>query len=245
MSVTPYSGDGSKREQVERMFDSISPRYDLLNRLFSLGIDQGWRRKVVRMVGEEPVDHLLDVATGTADLAILGSLKAKRVTGADISAGMLKLGREKVARRGMADRITLIQADSEQLPFPDATFDAVTVAFGVRNFEHLARGVREMVRVLRPGGRLFVLEFSKPHKAPFKQLFRFYFHRVMPGVGKALSKDSAAYTYLPKSVDAFPEGPAFEQVMREAGLTEVRSFPLTGGIATLYRGRRPQAAATH
>ncbi|MBL8002148.1 MAG: bifunctional demethylmenaquinone methyltransferase/2-methoxy-6-polyprenyl-1,4-benzoquinol methylase UbiE [Flavobacteriales bacterium] len=241
MKVTPYSNEGSKREQVERMFDAISPRYDLLNRLFSLGIDQGWRRKVVRMVGEEPVGHLLDVATGTADLAILASLKAKKVTGADISEGMLRLGREKVAKRGLAERITLVQADSEQLPFADGTFDAVTVAFGVRNFEHLDRGVRDMVRVLRPGGRLFVLEFSKPSKAPFKQLFRFYFHRVMPGVGKVISKDSAAYTYLPKSVDAFPEGPAFEQVMREAGLGEVRAIPLTGGIATLYRGRKPAA----
>jgi demethylmenaquinone methyltransferase/2-methoxy-6-polyprenyl-1,4-benzoquinol methylase len=239
MSVTPYSGDGSKREQVERMFDAISPRYDLLNRLFSLGIDQGWRRKVVRMVGEEPVEHLLDVATGTADLAILGSLKARRVTGADISEGMLKLGREKVARRGLADRITLVQADSEALPFPDGTFDAVTVAFGVRNFEHLEQGVRDMVRVLRPGGRLFVLEFSRPRKAPFRQLFRFYFHRVMPSVGKAISKDSAAYTYLPRSVDAFPEGADFEALLQRAGLTEVRSIPLTGGIATLYRGRRP------
>jgi len=238
MSVTPYSGDGSKREQVERMFDAISPRYDLLNRLFSLGIDQGWRRKVVRMVGEEPVEHLLDVATGTADLAILGSLKARRVTGADISEGMLKLGREKVARRGLADRITLVQADSEALPFPDGTFDAVTVAFGVRNFEHLEQGVRDMVRVLRPGGRLFVLEFSRPRKAPFRQLFRFYFHRVMPSVGKAISKDSAAYTYLPRSVDAFPEGADFEALLQRAGLTEVRSIPLTGGIATLYRGRR-------
>jgi demethylmenaquinone methyltransferase/2-methoxy-6-polyprenyl-1,4-benzoquinol methylase len=239
MNVTPYSNEGSKREQVERMFDAISPRYDLLNRVFSLGIDQGWRRKVVRMVGEEPVGHLLDVATGTADLAILSSLKAAKVTGADISEGMLKLGREKVAKRGLADRISLVQADSEQLPFADGAFDAVTVAFGVRNFEHLDRGVRDMVRVLRPGGRLFVLEFSKPSKAPFKQLFRFYFHRVMPGVGKVISKDSAAYTYLPKSVDAFPEGPAFEQVMREAGLSEVRAIPLTGGIATLYRGRKP------
>lgn len=239
MNVTPYSSEGSKREQVERMFDAISPRYDLLNRLFSLGIDQGWRRKVVRMLGEEPVGHLLDVATGTADLAILGSLKAKRVTGADISEGMLRLGREKVARRGLADRITLVQADSERLPFADGNFDAVTVAFGVRNFEHLERGVADMVRVLRPGGRLFVLEFSKPARAPFKQLFRFYFHRVMPGVGRAISKDGAAYTYLPKSVDAFPEGPAFEQVLRSTGLTEVRSFPLTGGIATLYRGRKP------
>lgn len=242
MKVTPYTGDGSKREQVERMFDAISPKYDLLNRLFSMGIDQGWRRKVVRMLGEEPVGHLLDVATGTADLAILGSLKARRVTGADISEGMLKLGREKVARRGLADRVTLVQADSEQLPFPDGTFDAVTVAFGVRNFEHLQQGVKDMVRVLRPGGRIFVLEFSKPAKAPFKQLFRFYFHRVMPTVGKAISKDSAAYAYLPKSVDAFPEGAAFEDLMRAAGLGEVRSFALTGGIATLYRGRRP---ATH
>jgi demethylmenaquinone methyltransferase/2-methoxy-6-polyprenyl-1,4-benzoquinol methylase len=207
-----------------------------------MGIDQGWRRKVVRMLGEEPVGHLLDVATGTADLAILGSLKARQVTGADISEGMLKLGREKVARRGLADRVTLVQANSEQLPFPNATFDAVTVAFGVRNFEHLEQGVKDMVRVLRPGGRIFILEFSKPAKAPFKQLFRFYFHRVMPTVGKAISKDSAAYAYLPKSVDAFPEGAAFEDLMRAAGLGEVRSFALTGGIATLYRGRRP---ATH
>jgi demethylmenaquinone methyltransferase/2-methoxy-6-polyprenyl-1,4-benzoquinol methylase len=242
MNVTPYTGDGTKREQVERMFDAISPKYDLLNRLFSMGIDQGWRRKVVRMLGEEPVGHLLDVATGTADLAILGSLKARQVTGADISEGMLKLGREKVARRGLADRVTLVQANSEQLPFPNATFDAVTVAFGVRNFEHLEQGVKDMVRVLRPGGRIFILEFSKPAKAPFKQLFRFYFHRVMPTVGKAISKDSAAYAYLPKSVDAFPEGAAFEDLMRAAGLGEVRSFALTGGIATLYRGRRP---ATH
>jgi demethylmenaquinone methyltransferase/2-methoxy-6-polyprenyl-1,4-benzoquinol methylase len=155
---------------------------------------------------------------------------------------MLKLGREKVARRGLADRVTLVQANSEQLPFPNATFDAVTVAFGVRNFEHLEQGVKDMVRVLRPGGRIFILEFSKPAKAPFKQLFRFYFHRVMPTVGKAISKDSAAYAYLPKSVDAFPEGAAFEDLMRAAGLGEVRSFALTGGIATLYRGRRP---ATH
>ena len=239
MTVTPYSPEGSKREQVEQMFDNISPKYDLLNRLFSMGIDQGWRRKVVRMVGEEPVEHLLDVATGTADLAILGSLKARRVTGADISEGMLKLGREKVARRGLADRITLVQADSEALPFPDGTFDAVTVAFGVRNFEHLEQGVRDMVRVLRPGGRLFVLEFSRPRKAPFRQLFRFYFHRVMPSVGKAISRDSAAYTYLPRSVDAFPEGADFEALLQRAGLTEVRSIPLTGGIATLYRGRLP------
>ena len=238
MTVTPYSPEGSKREQVEQMFDNISPKYDLLNRLFSMGIDQGWRRKVVRLLGREPVEHLLDVATGTADLAILGATKAKRVTGVDISEGMLGHGRTKVAKRGLEQRIVLQRADSESLPFADNTFDAVTVAFGVRNFEHLEQGMREMQRVLKPNGRLFVLEFSKPMKAPMKQLFRFYFHRVMPAVGRTVSKDSAAYTYLPKSVDAFPEGQAFLDILAKAGLREGKAEPLTGGIATLYKGRK-------
>jgi demethylmenaquinone methyltransferase/2-methoxy-6-polyprenyl-1,4-benzoquinol methylase len=238
MTVTPYSPEGSKREQVEQMFDNISPKYDLLNRLFSMGIDQGWRRKVVRLLGREPVEHLLDVATGTADLAILGATKAKRVTGVDISEGMLGHGRTKVAKRGLEQRIVLQRADSESLPFADNTFDAVTVAFGVRNFEHLEQGMREMQRVLKPNGRLFVLEFSKPMKAPMKQLFRFYFQRVMPAVGRTVSKDSAAYTYLPKSVDAFPEGQAFLDILAKAGLREGKAEPLTGGIATLYTGRK-------
>lgn len=238
MTVTPYSPEGSKREQVERMFDNISPKYDLLNRLFSLGIDQGWRRKVVRLLGQEPVERLLDVATGTADLAILGATRAKHVTGVDISEGMLAHGRTKVERKGLTQRVVLQRADSAALPFADGTFDAVTVAFGVRNFEHLEQGLREMARVLRPNGRIFVLEFSKPTKAPMKQLFRFYFHRVMPAIGRTVSKDSAAYTYLPKSVDAFPEGQAFLDIMARAGLREVKAEPLTGGIATLYTGRR-------
>lgn len=238
MTVTPYSPEGSKREQVERMFDNISPKYDLLNRLFSLGIDQGWRRKVVRLLGQEPVERLLDVATGTADLAILGATRAKQVTGVDISEGMLAHGRTKVERKGLTQRVVLQRADSAALPFADGTFDAVTVAFGVRNFEHLEQGLREMARVLRPNGRIFVLEFSKPTKAPMKQLFRFYFHRVMPTIGRTVSKDSAAYTYLPKSVDAFPEGQAFLEIMARAGFREVKAEPLTGGIATLYTGRR-------
>ncbi len=238
MTVTPYSPEGSKREQVERMFDNISPKYDLLNRLFSLGIDQGWRRKVVRLLGQEPVERLLDVATGTADLAILGATRAKQVTGVDISEGMLAHGRTKVERKGLTQRVVLQRADSAALPFADGTFDAVTVAFGVRNFEHLEQGLREMARVLRPNGRIFVLEFSKPTKAPMKQLFRFYFHRVMPAIGRTVSKDSAAYTYLPKSVDAFPEGQAFLEIMARAGFREVKAEPLTGGIATLYTGRR-------
>ncbi|HRH69927.1 MAG: bifunctional demethylmenaquinone methyltransferase/2-methoxy-6-polyprenyl-1,4-benzoquinol methylase UbiE [Flavobacteriales bacterium] len=238
MTVTPYSTGGSKREQVEHMFDSISPKYDLLNRMLSMGVDQGWRRKTVRLLGQEPVAHLLDVATGTADLAIMAARKVDRVTGIDISEGMLSQGRVKLAKRGLVDRITLAQADSTALPFPDATFDAVTVAFGVRNFEDLEAGLREMIRVLKPNGRIFVLEFSKPQRTPMRQLFRFYFHRVMPLIGRAVSKDSAAYTYLPKSVDAFPEGPAFLAMLKNAGCREADARSLTGGIATLYIARK-------
>jgi demethylmenaquinone methyltransferase/2-methoxy-6-polyprenyl-1,4-benzoquinol methylase len=162
----------------------------------------------------------------------------KEVIGIDISEGMLSHGRTKVKDRGLEDRITLQQADSIALPFDDARFDAVTVAFGVRNFEDLERGLSEMFRVLRPGGRLFVLEFSKPQRTPMRQLFRFYFHRVMPLIGRSVSKDSAAYTYLPQSVDAFPEGPAFKALLRAAGGREVRARGLTGGIATLYSARK-------
>jgi demethylmenaquinone methyltransferase / 2-methoxy-6-polyprenyl-1,4-benzoquinol methylase len=236
-TVKPYSADGSKREQVERMFDAISPKYDLLNRVFSMGTDQGWRRKVMRLVAQEPVGRLLDVATGTADLALMAARQVERVTGADISEGMLAHGREKVLKAGMEKRVELVRGDAAALPFADATFDAVTVAFGVRNFEDLPRGLSGMLRVLRPGGRLFVLEFSRPHGfiAPF---YRFYFHRVMPFIGRMISKDSAAYSYLPASVEAFPEGAAFEAVLRQCGAREVKSERLTGGIATLYTARR-------
>lgn len=236
-AVKPYSAHGSKREQVERMFDAISPRYDLLNRLFSFGTDQGWRRKVVRLVAQEKVERLLDVATGTADLAIMAAGRVPRVTGADISEGMLAHGREKVAKAGLADRVELVRGDAAALPFPDASFDAVTVAFGVRNFEDLPRGVGGMLRVLKPGGRLFVLEFSRPRGllAPF---FRLYFHSVMPFIGRLISKDRAAYAYLPASVDAFPEGSAFEAILKNQGAREVRSERLTGGIATLYIARK-------
>ena len=238
MTVTPYDSDGSKREQVEHMFDAISPKYDLLNRVFSLGIDQSWRRKVIRLVGREPVQHLLDVATGTADLAILAAKKVPRVVGVDISEGMLAHGRVKVKERGMEDRITLQRADSAALPFAKDTFDAITVAFGVRNFEQLEKGLSEMRRVLKPNGRLFVLEFSKPRKAPMKQLFRFYFHHVMPTIGRIVSRNSAAYTYLPKSVDAFPEGAEFVRILGSIGLREAKADALTGGIATLYSARK-------
>lgn len=240
MSVTPYSDDRSKREQVERMFDAISPKYDLLNRVFSMGVDQGWRRKVIAQVANGQVHRLLDVATGTGDLAIMAARKLPHtaITGVDISEGMLEHGRAKVAKLGLQQRITLQQADSAALPFADGSFDAVTVAFGVRNYENLEQGLREMIRVLRPGGRLFVLEFSKPQRTPMRQLFRFYFHRVMPLVGRLVSKDHAAYTYLPQSVDAFPEGQRFLELLVKAGGQEATARPLTGGIATLYTTRK-------
>ncbi|MBK6774322.1 MAG: bifunctional demethylmenaquinone methyltransferase/2-methoxy-6-polyprenyl-1,4-benzoquinol methylase UbiE [Flavobacteriales bacterium] len=239
MSITPYSDTASKREQVEHMFDSISPKYDLLNRVLSMGVDQSWRRATIASVAAEPVAHLLDVATGTADMAIMAARRnaAQRITGVDISAGMLDFGRKKVTDAGLTDRITLQQADSEALPFADGTFDAATVAFGARNFEHLAKGLAEMQRVLRPGGRIFVLEFSQA-RGLLRPLFRFYFHHVMPAIGKLVSKDSAAYTYLPKSVDAFPDGDAFLNVMREVGFKEAAAKRFTGGIATLYSGRK-------
>ncbi len=238
MIVKPYSAVGSKREQVERMFDSISPKYDLLNRLCSFGIDQAWRRKVVRLVAQEPVAQLLDVATGTGDLAIMTARAAKHVTGADISEGMLRVGREKIAKRHLDAQVTLVQGDAASLPFADNTFNAITVAFGVRNFEDLERGIAGMMRVLRTGGRMFVLEFSKPRSFPFKQVFHFYFHRVMPLIGRMISKDSAAYSYLPESVEAFPEGPAFEAILAQCGAREIISTPLTGGVATLYSCRK-------
>ncbi|HRH36915.1 MAG TPA: bifunctional demethylmenaquinone methyltransferase/2-methoxy-6-polyprenyl-1,4-benzoquinol methylase UbiE [Flavobacteriales bacterium] len=238
MTVKPYSEDGSKREQVERMFDAISPKYDVLNRSLSLGVDQGWRRKVMRLVAQEPVARLLDVATGTGDLAIMAAKQVSEVVGVDISEGMLSFGREKVKARGLEGRITLQQADSAALPFADHSFDAVTVAFGVRNYENLEQGIREMLRVLKMDGRLYILEFSKPRRAPMKQLFHFYFHHIMPTIGRLVSKDSAAYTYLPQSVDAFPEGEDFIRILRNCGGREAKARPLTGGIATLYSVRK-------
>lgn len=236
-TVKPYGAEGSKREQVERMFDTISPKYDLLNRVFSMGTDQAWRRRVMRLVAQEPVDHLLDVATGTADLALMAARQVPQVTGADISEGMLAYGREKVKKAGVEGRVRLVKADAADLPFPEATFDAITIAFGVRNFEDLERGIRGMLQVLKPGGRLFVLEFSRP-KGLLRPFFRFYFHHVMPAIGRLVSKDAVAYSYLPASVEAFPEGADFEAILARSGGREVRSEKLSGGIATLYITRK-------
>lgn len=235
MIINPY-GPGSRREQVERMFDGIAGSYDRVNRLSSLGTDQRWRRRLVRELMRERPDHVLDVATGTADLAVMAARAGARVTGIDISANMLDRGREKVKALGLEGRIDLQRADCEALPFQAGRFDAAMAAFGVRNFEHLDRGLREMHRVLRPGGRVLVLEFSRP-RGPLAPLFRIYFHHVMPLIGRSMAHDQEAYTYLPRSVDAFPEGEGFLRILEGAGFVSTARWSLSGGIASLYLGR--------
>ena len=243
--ITPYVSpdEEAKKNQVARMFDGIAHRYDFLNHFFSLGIDVLWRKACIRMLKKEHPQTLLDVATGTADFAIEAVRMGLdvHVSGVDISAGMLEVGREKVAARGWNDRIELIQGDSVSLPFDDHTFDAYTVAFGVRNFEDLQGGLRDMLRVLKPGAMGLVLEFSKPKHFPIKQVFGLYFKYIMPTVGKWGSRDPSAYIYLPESVQAFPEGEGFLEELRRAGYEDVQAKSLTGGIATIYTGRKPQS----
>lgn len=236
---SPESTD-SKKEQVEQMFDDISGRYDLLNRLLSFGVDVGWRKKVRRKIEASGAERLLDVATGTADMAIeLSRLPAlKEIIGVDISAGMLRVGDKKIARKSLNHKIRLMQADSESLPFEDNSFDACTVCFGVRNFEHLEAGMKEMARVLKPGGKLIVLEFSRPRSAVFRQLYWFYFGKVLPFLGRIISGSSNAYRYLPASVKAFPDGSDFTTIIKNCGCSEATAEPLTFGICTLYTGTR-------
>ncbi len=221
------------------MFDSISGRYDLLNRMLSFGIDQIWRRKAVAALAEVKPKILLDVATGTGDLALAAMrLKPEKIIGADISEGMLSIARKKVARHRLSDKIEMIRADSENLPFEENKFDAATVGFGVRNFENLECGMAEIRRVLRPGGMLVVLEFSKPRAGLFSRLYVGYFKYVLPRIGRWLSNDPAAYTYLPESVEAFPYGQAFATILKKVGFNQVTCRPLTFGISSLYVARK-------
>jgi len=221
------------------MFDNISHRYDFLNRFLSMGIDVQWRKKTVKLVKRHKPSVILDIATGTADLAIaLRRTGAKEIVGVDISEGMLAVGREKVKKKNLSGLIRLQYGDSEKLPFADETFDVVTVAFGVRNFEHPEAGLREIRRVLKPGGALYVLEFSKPEKFPVKQLYHFYFRNILPVWGRMISKDQAAYTYLPNSVDAFPYGQRFLDLMERAGFGKTVQKPLSFGISTIYSGQK-------
>jgi len=229
-----------KKAQVEAMFDAIAPRYDLLNRVLSFGIDRRWRRKAVAMLEAEQPQRILDVATGTADLALEAiRLDPKKVVGVDISEEMLRRGREKIERLGLSDRIVLQRGDAEKLPFSDNQFHAAMVAFGVRNFQDLDKGLAEIRRVLRPGGVLVVLEFSKPRAFPIKQAYAFYSRFILPRVGRAVSKNDGAYRYLPDSVAAFPDGEAFLDRMRQAGYHDLTCQALTFGIASLYKGKMP------
>ena len=239
--VTPYSSDSSKKEQVAEMFDNIAHSYDFLNHFFSLGIDVRWRKKAIRMIKAHNPERLLDVATGTADFAMEArrmGVQAKEIVGVDISEGMLDVGRGKIKKKGYDDVITLQYGDNENLPFEDNAFDAYTAAFGVRNFQNLEAGLQDMYRILKPGGLGVVLEFSRPRKFPMKQLFHFYFRYIMPTLGKLVSKDSRAYTYLPESVAAFPDGEDFLAVMKRCGYTDLQAKRLTGGIATIYSGKK-------
>ena len=240
MTVVPYKEqDASKKEQVAQMFDNVSPKYDFLNHLLSGGIDILWRKKAIRLLKKAQPKTILDIATGTGDFAIEAlALKPDKIVGVDISEGMLSFGREKIKKLGMESVITLQSGDSEKLQFQDNTFDAVIVSFGVRNFENLEKGLTDMCRVMKSGGTCVVLEFSKPQKFPMKQLYNFYFKNILPTVGKIVSKDTSAYTYLYDSVQAFPEGSEFMQVFQRAGFNNTQCLPLTFGISTIYIGRK-------
>jgi demethylmenaquinone methyltransferase/2-methoxy-6-polyprenyl-1,4-benzoquinol methylase len=240
-TVTPYDSNTGKKEQVAEMFDKIAPKYDFLNQLFSLGIHKNWRKKAIRILIPSNPEIILDVATGTGDFTIEANKrlkKATKITGVDISEGMMKFGREKLKKLGLDKKIELKLGDSENLPFDDNMFDAITVGFGVRNFETLEKGMAGMYRVLKPGGTLVVLEFSRPRKFPVKQFYNFYFKHIMPTVGKIFSKDKRAYTYLPESVMAFPDGEKFIEIMKKTGFKEPVWQPLTFGIASIYVGKK-------
>lgn len=233
--VKPYQADGSKKEQVQQMFDNIAHKYDFLNRFLSLGIDVGWRKKAIKMLAEHEPKKILDVATGTADFALATlPLQAEEVIGVDISEGMLDVGRKKITDQGITN-VKLEYGDSEQLRFEDNQFDAVIVAFGVRNFENLDQGLAEINRVLRPGGVAMILEFSKP-TGLFGLIFSIYNKTLLPLWGKLFSGDSAAYTYLPESVAAFPEGDEFKQIMRSLSYRKVNDRRLTFGVCSIYTG---------
>lgn len=238
--INPYTGDSRhKSEQVREMFDAIAPAYDFMNRAMTFGIDRLWRRRAVRLMRDIPHGDVLDIATGTGDLAILMAerLDGSHVTGVDLSEGMIEIGRRKVAERGLDGRISLTTGDCLALPFPDNSFDCITCAYGVRNFENLAAGYKEMERVLRPGGLLVVLELSTPPSPVVKPFYSLYTRFLIPTVGRMVSKDTRAYSYLPESIAAVPQREEMCRVMRDAGLTDCRYIPLTFGTCTIYTAK--------
>lgn len=239
--MLPYNQTQPKQQQVGEMFDTIARRYDLLNHVLSFGIDLNWRRRLVRMAGEGSPERILDLASGTGDVALaLARRTGAQIVASDLSEGMLAVAREKISKAGLSGRIGTVAAAAEELPFGDGEFDAVTVAFGVRNFGDLSRGIGEAFRVLRPGGSLYVLEFSMPKGWFFGPLYRFYFRNVLPLIGGIVSGDRKAYRYLQGSVEEFPAGDAFLEIVRGCGFGEGRAGRLTGGVATLYSAVKPK-----
>jgi len=235
-NITPYKdSELGKKEQVAQMFDTISGNYDGLNRVISFGIDIKWRKKVLQLVSDKNPKIVLDIATGTGDLAILmTATSAEKIIGLDISAGMLDVGRKKIEAKKLSDKIEMILADSENMPFEDNTFDAITVAFGVRNFETLDKGLAEILRVLKPNGIFVILETSVPDKTPYKQGYKFYSKNILPLIGKLFSKDNSAYQYLSESASVFPYGEALNNILKKIGFIDVVSMPQTFGVATIY-----------
>lgn len=235
-NITPYKDSTlGKKEQVTQMFDNISSDYDGLNRVISLGIDVKWRKKVVALVADKNPENILDIATGTGDLAILmTSTSAKKIIGLDLSVGMLDVGKQKILDKKLADKIEMVVGDSENIPFPDNYFDAITVSFGIRNFETLEKGLEEIHRVLKPSGILVILETSVPTKFPFKQGYFFYTKLILPLIGKVFSKDDNAYGYLSKSAANFPYGEVLNNILRKISFIECKAMPQTFGVATIY-----------
>ena len=234
-TITPYS-NGNKATQVEQMFDNIAPTYDTLNHRLSWDIDRGWRKKAIRQLMPYQPQTILDIATGTGDFAILAAemLKPQKLIGADISEGMMNIGREKVKRQGLQDVISFEKEDCTALSYADDTFDAVTAAFGIRNFADLDKGLQEMCRVLKKGGHLSIVELTSPVSFPMKQLFHVYAHTVLPVYGRLISKDTAAYSYLTKTIEAFPQGEQMMEILKKAGFSDTQFKRLTFGICTMY-----------
>lgn len=234
--IKPYkNSDLGKKEQVAKMFDNISGDYDGLNRVISFGIDVKWRKKVVKIVDQTNPKSILDIATGTGDLAIaLAKTNADKIIGLDISSGMLEIGKQKILKEKLENTIDMVLGDSENMPFEENTFDAITVAFGVRNFETLEKGLKEILRVLKPNGIFVILETSVPTKTPFKQGYKIYTKYILPLIGKMFSKDNSAYTYLSESASVFPYGEALNNILRKTGFINVKDFPQTLGVATIY-----------
>jgi demethylmenaquinone methyltransferase/2-methoxy-6-polyprenyl-1,4-benzoquinol methylase len=237
--IKPY-GEGEKAKQVEEMFDNIAPSYDKLNHRLSWNIDKGWRRKAIRQLAPYKPQTLLDIATGTGDFAILAAemLRPQRLVGADISEGMMEIGRKKVQAKGLQDIISFDKEDCLHLSYQDETFDAVTAAFGIRNFANLDSGLREMQRVLKKGGHLSIVELTSPVTFPMKQLFRVYSHTVLPVYGRLISKDTSAYSYLTKTIEAFPQGEQMVEILQKAGFSEASFRRLTFGICTMYFAKK-------